>query len=70
MLFFKQSFGAPADGGVPTHDEGTNKRASGRRQMWFSFARRKGVAGFELGLEMTVKAFLIDFAEIPSVWRD
>lgn len=32
----------------------------------------ESVAGFELGLELTVKAFLNGYriAEIPSVWRD
>ncbi len=56
--------------GIPTHDA-TNSfklyNAAMVREL-----RVESVAGFELGLELTVKAFLNGYriAEIPSTWRD
>jgi dolichol-phosphate mannosyltransferase len=56
--------------GVPTHDA-TNSFKLYDAQMVREL-RVESVAGFELGLELTVKAFLNGYpiAEIPSVWRD
>jgi dolichol-phosphate mannosyltransferase len=56
--------------GVPTHDA-TNSFKLYDAQM-VQDLRVESVAGFELGLELTVKAFLNGYriAEIPSVWRD
>ncbi len=56
--------------GVPTHDATNSFKlydAAMVREL-----RVESVAGFELGLELTVKAFLNGYriAEIPSVWRD
>ncbi len=56
--------------GVPTHD------ATNSFKLYDAAMVRdlqvESVAGFELGLELTVKAFLNGYriAEIPSVWRD
>jgi glycosyltransferase involved in cell wall biosynthesis len=56
--------------GVPTHDA-TNSFKLYDAQMVREL-KVESVAGFELGLELTVKAFLNGYriAEIPSVWRD
>lgn len=56
--------------GVPTHDA-TNSFKLYDAQMVHEL-KVESVAGFELGLELTVKAFLNGYriAEIPSVWRD
>jgi dolichol-phosphate mannosyltransferase len=56
--------------GVSTHDA-TNSFKLYDAQMVRDL-RVESVAGFELGLELTVKAFLNGYriAEIPSVWRD
>ena len=56
--------------GMPTHDA-TNSFKLYDAQMVREL-RVESVAGFELGLELTVKAFLNGYriAEIPSVWRD
>ena len=56
--------------GVPTHDA-TNSFKLYDAQMVHEL-KVESVAGFELGLELTVKAFLKGYriAEIPSVWRD
>ena len=56
--------------GVPTHDATNSFKlydAAMVREL-----KVESVAGFELGLELTVKAFLNGYriAEIPSVWRD
>ena len=56
--------------GVPTHDATNSFKlydAAMVREL-----RVESVAGFELGLELTVKAFLNGYriAELPSVWRD
>ena len=56
--------------GVPTHDA-TNSFKLYDAQMVHD-VKVESVAGFELGLELTVKAFLNGYriAEIPSTWRD
>lgn len=56
--------------GLPTHDA-TNSFKLYDAQMVRAL-KVDSVAGFELGLELTVKAFLNGYriAEIPSVWRD
>ena len=56
--------------GVPTHDA-TNSFKLYDGQMVHD-VKVESVAGFELGLELTVKAFLNGYriAEIPSTWRD
>ena len=56
--------------GVPTHDA-TNAFKLYDAAMVHDL-KVESVAGFELGLELTVKAFLNGYriAEIPSVWRD
>jgi len=56
--------------GLPTHDATNSFKlydAAMVREL-----KVESVAGFELGLELTVKAFLNGYriAEIPSVWRD
>jgi dolichol-phosphate mannosyltransferase len=56
--------------GMPTHDPTNSFKlydAAMVRELGI-----ESVAGFELGLELTVKAFLNDYriAEIPSTWRD
>jgi dolichol-phosphate mannosyltransferase len=56
--------------GIPTHDA-TNAFKLYDRAM-LSNIRIESRAGFELGLEITVKAFLAGYTitEIPSTWRD
>ena len=56
--------------GLPTHDA-TNAFKLYDAAMVHAL-KVESVAGFELGLELTVKAFLNGYriAEIPSVWRD
>jgi glycosyltransferase involved in cell wall biosynthesis len=56
--------------GVPTHDA-TNSFKLYDAQMVHKL-KVESVAGFELGLELTVKAFLNGYriAELPSTWRD
>ncbi len=56
--------------GVPTHDA-TNSFKLYDAEMVHDL-KVESVAGFELGLELTVKAFLNGYriAELPSVWRD
>jgi len=56
--------------GMPTHDA-TNSFKLYNAAMVRELSI-ESVAGFELGLELTVKAFLNDYriAEIPSTWRD
>ena len=56
--------------GIPTHDA-TNAFKVYDREMLRSFAI-ESQRGFELNLELTVKAFLRGYriAEIPSRWRD
>lgn len=56
--------------GVPTHDA-TNAFKLYDAEMVHDL-KVESVAGFELGLELTVKAFLNGYriTEIPSTWRD
>lgn len=56
--------------GLPTHDA-TNAFKIYDRAMVKSF-RVESQGGFELNLELTVKAFLAGYriAEVPSTWRD
>jgi dolichol-phosphate mannosyltransferase len=56
--------------GIPTHDA-TNAFKIYDRDMLKSF-RIESQRGFELNLELTVKAFLQGYriAEVPSTWRD
>lgn len=56
--------------GIPTHDA-TNAFKVYDRRMVESF-RIESQGGFELNLELTVKAFLAGYriAEVPAVWRD
>jgi dolichol-phosphate mannosyltransferase len=56
--------------GMPTHDA-TNSFKLYDAQMVHEL-KVESVAGFELGLELTVKAFLNGYriTEIPSIWRD
>jgi dolichol-phosphate mannosyltransferase len=56
--------------GIPTHDA-TNAFKIYDRDMLKSFAI-ESQRGFELNLELTVKAFLQGYriAEVPSTWRD
>ena len=56
--------------GIPTHDA-TNSFKLYDAAMVHD-VKVESVAGFELGLELTVKAFLNGYriAEIPSTWRD
>jgi dolichol-phosphate mannosyltransferase len=56
--------------GLPTHDA-TNAFKIYDRAMVKSFAVESR-GGFELNLELTVKAFLAGYriAEVPSTWRD
>ena len=56
--------------GLGTHDATTNFRAYSRR--YIERIRVESVAGFELALELTVKAHLQGFKvdEVPSSWKD
>ena len=56
--------------GVPTHDATNSFKLYDAAMV--RDLKVESVAGFELGLELTVKAFLNGYriAEIPSVWRD
>ena len=56
--------------GIPTHDATNSFKLYDARMV--HELKVESVAGFELGLELTVKAFLNGYriAEIPSVWRD
>jgi len=57
-------------GGVPTHDSTSNFRLYSRRLL--NTATVESRAGFELGLELTVKAHLLGMRvdEVPTTWRD
>lgn len=57
-------------GGVPTHDATNNFKLYSRRLL--DAVRVESVAGFELALELTVKAHLLGMrvAEVPTTWRD
>ena len=56
--------------GVPTHDATNSFKLYDAAMV--RDLKVESVAGFELGLELTVKAFLKGYriAEIPSIWRD
>jgi dolichol-phosphate mannosyltransferase len=56
--------------GVPTHDATNSFKLYDAAMV--REVKVESVAGFELGLELTVKAFLNGYriAEIPSTWRD
>ena len=57
-------------GGVPVHDATSNFRMYSRRLLQRVIIESDG--GFELGLELTVKAHLLGMrvAEVPTTWRD
>ena len=57
-------------GGVSTHDATNNFKLYSRR--FLDATRIESVAGFELALELTVKATLAGrrVAEVPTTWRD
>jgi glycosyltransferase involved in cell wall biosynthesis len=57
-------------GGIPTHDSTTNFRLYSRRLL--DTVSIESRAGFELGLELTVKAHLLGMGvgEVPTTWRD
>jgi glycosyltransferase involved in cell wall biosynthesis len=57
-------------GGVPTHDPTNNFKLYSRRLL--DVVSIESDAGFELALELTVKAHALGFpvAEVPTVWRD
>ncbi len=56
--------------GVPTHDPTNNFKLYRRR--FLDSVRIESAAGFELALELTVKATLAGrrVAEVPTIWRD
>ena len=56
--------------GVPTHDSTTNFRLYSRRLL--DAVTIESSAGFELGLELTIKAHLLGLGvdEVPATWRD
>jgi glycosyltransferase involved in cell wall biosynthesis len=56
--------------GVPTHDPTNNFKIYSRRLL--DQARVESSAGFELALELTVKAHLggMRISEVPTTWRD
>jgi glycosyltransferase involved in cell wall biosynthesis len=56
--------------GVPTHDSTSNFRLYSRR--FLDAVTIESKAGFELGLELTVKAHLLGMGvdEVPTTWRD
>jgi dolichol-phosphate mannosyltransferase len=57
-------------GGIPTHDSTTNFRLYSRSLL--DAVSIDSRAGFELGLELTVKAHLLGMGvgEVPTTWRD
>jgi hypothetical protein len=57
-------------GGVPTHDPTNNFKLYSRRLL--DRVEIESEAGFELAIELTVKAHLLGFrvAELPTTWRD
>ena len=57
-------------GGVPIHDATSNFRLYSKRLLNQVTIESKG--GFELGLELTVKAYRLGLpvAEVPTTWRD
>jgi dolichol-phosphate mannosyltransferase len=57
-------------GGVPTHDSTSNFKLYSRRLL--QAVQIESRAGFELALELTVKAYALglQIAEVPTTWRD
>ena len=57
-------------GGLPTHDATSNFRMYSKRLL--NQVSIESVGGFELGLELTVKAYRLGLrvAEVPTTWRD
>jgi len=57
-------------GGVPVHDATSNFRLYSKRLL--NQVTIESTGGFELGLELTVKAHLLGLrvAEVPTTWRD
>jgi glycosyltransferase involved in cell wall biosynthesis len=57
-------------GGLPVHDATSNFRLYSKRLL--NQVTIESVGGFELGLELTVKAHLLGMrvAEVPTTWRD
>jgi dolichol-phosphate mannosyltransferase len=57
-------------GGVPIHDATSNFRLYSKRLL--EKVTIESTGGFELGLELTVKAHLLGMrvAEVPTTWRD
>lgn len=57
-------------GGLPTHDATSNFRLYSKRLL--NQVAIESVGGFELGLELTVKAYLLGLkvSEVPTTWRD
>ena len=57
-------------GGLPVHDATSNFRLYSKRLI--NQVSIESVGGFELGLELTVKAYRLGMriAEVPTTWRD
>src|SRR2546425_553605 len=57
-------------GGLPIHDATSNYRLYSKRLLQRVTIESNG--GFELGLELTVKAYALGMrlAEVPTTWRD
>jgi dolichol-phosphate mannosyltransferase len=57
-------------GGLPIHDSTSNFRLYSRRLL--DRVTIESTGGFELGIELTVKAYLLGLtiAEVPTTWRD
>jgi dolichol-phosphate mannosyltransferase len=57
-------------GGLPVHDATSNFRLYSRRLL--DRVTIESTGGFELGIELTVKAYLMGMrvAEVPTTWRD
>jgi glycosyltransferase involved in cell wall biosynthesis len=57
-------------GGLPTHDATSNFRLYSKRLL--NQVAIESIGGFELGLELTVKAYRLglEVAEVPTTWRD
>lgn len=57
-------------GGLPVHDATSNFRLYSKRLL--NQVTIESVGGFELGLELTVKAYRLglSLAEVPTTWRD
>jgi len=57
-------------GGLPVHDATSNFRLYSKRLL--NQVTIESVGGFELGIELTVKAYRLGLrvAEVPTIWRD